>query len=97
MFEGFMNRMIQDLIAKGLQMAGAAIAGTGIATGEQTTAIVGGLGAILGVIWNVYTNSKTRQEVAITATANDTKKTTTQVVTGNRTIKPVAPDANRRV
>lgn len=92
MFKGMYSRILQDLIAKGLQMAGVAIAGTGIATGEQTTAIVGGLGALVGVIWNTWSNNRTNKDVAVVATAVNTKSTTSGVLASEKEIRPVGSD-----
>jgi hypothetical protein len=80
MFKGMFSGIFQDLISKGLQMAGAIIAGSGVATGDQTTAIMGGLSALAGVLWNLYSNNKARQNTAIVTVANDSKLTTTQVI-----------------
>lgn len=92
MFKGMYSRILQDLISKGLQMAGAAITGTGIATGEQTTAIVGGIGALIGVLWNAYNNNRTNSDVAVVATANDTKQTTKAVLQSEKIVKQVGSD-----
>jgi hypothetical protein len=67
LFDG--KRIVQDLLSKALQvLGGSAIAG-GYVTGDEWTAIGGGLAAAVGVLVNMFTNRKVRQNLAITAAA----------------------------
>lgn len=87
------NRIIQDLLAKALQMAGTAIAATGYVTDAQNTAIMGGLAAIVGIGLNAYTNRKTRKDVAIVTEAVDDKKTTAAAIDSS---KPLALPTDKK-
>lgn len=79
-FKGMFGPIFQDLIAKGFQIVGAVVAGSGVATADQTTAIYGGLTALFGVLVNIYTNNKARANSAVNATAINTAKTTAAVI-----------------
>jgi len=87
------SKIIQDLMAKAALALGVAIGTTGYVTDAQKTAIVGGLIAAAGAVWNAITNWRTRKDVAIVAVANDEKKTTADVATAvadaGKVLRPV--------
>lgn len=83
------GKVFQDLISKLAGYAGTAIAGSGVATGEQSTAIVGGLVALGGVLLNIWTNRQRDKDTQIVATANDSGKTTDQVIRSDVALKTV--------
>lgn len=49
-------KAFQDLVAKALGYVGAAVAGAGLATGEQWQMIAGAASAFAGIVWNVWLN-----------------------------------------
>lgn len=88
------KKIIQDLVSKVMFGIGTAVGAGGLATSDEWSAATGGIVAIVGIIWNVFTRASDRKDTAVVAKAVDTKKTTAEVVASGVPLQPVGAKKN---